>query len=1044
MRAVAATLLALAACGSDPHAYAGRVQTRAELVGGPRAIGEVGDFRISNGRVRFIVQDKGQQRVYGTFGGSLIDADLERPQELDPRGHPIGKDGLGELFPAYFLSAIEPNKIEVIDDGSSGGTARIRVSGKQSEFLTSTKLIDALTIGPGLSFVLDYALGPSDDFLTVTSSVVNEQIAPHLFLADKYPIAMGFIGLFGDGQPLFVPGEAGYDVRFSLEKAYKRSYTLPAFGGITTSAIAVEGDGVSYGLSYCAACKSPLPNAIPQRDGFVWHHRDQYAPYDPALTPDSMFVPFISGTLFGLFMGEAPPVLEGGRAFSTTMRLRVSDGSPAHLIDSVHQDRGDPTVEVSGVVREEVSEDPVPFADAVFQSADPAFAPRAAYYETSARADAQGRFTARVRPGLYRVTGRSGLRPDLPPVQLDTGKSRYLEPHVGRFGQLAVDVADEQGRRVPAKVTLDRPITQAELADPRATLYDFHVGDPYRPTNLDPADPRMLETTARATLGHAELQARPGRYRCTVSRGPAYSIDQQEIELVAGRLTRVAAVVRRVLPARGRVAADLHVHAQGSVDSDVKLDDRAASYAAEGIDFLAMTEHNFVEYLQPVIDAAGLTDWVHATVGIELTSLEAGHWNAYPLSFDAGSVTHGSFPWFRRTPQELFDDLRAHGKYAPADTVVQVNHPRDAIQGYFNAYGVTGDALSGDPARDWPGKSGGFAPSGPGFGPGTFSLDFDAIEILTGKRFDLLHTFHVPDPNPERCDVPSPRAVCKLPPGAVVRDSTGAVAFPGASEDWEHLLDLGRRLTAVGNSDSHKLLDGEAGYPRNLIDLGSDAASAREIDDRAVARAIKAGRVQVTTAPEITLTAVTPAGEVPVGGLVKPDDSGIVTVHVVVEAAPWVDVSRVLLFVPGPAGCVRGDACSRVQLFVPPSSAVRRLDTTARVQVPAGRDSWIAAEAWGDRSLWPVVIPYEIPTLLLTDAVGTVGAALGLGDEFGALKPRQQTQMKPYALSNAIYVDGNGDGKWGAQAKPPQAPRASPALGRGDSARLIDLRGALR
>ena len=1039
---LAALLLAGAlgpACSGGERAYAGQVQSRSELVGGPRAIGEVGDYRLSNGRVRFIVQNIGASRVYETFGGSLIDADLERPAELDPRGRPLGKDGLGELFPLYFLSAIEPKKIEVLDDGASGGTARVRITGRQSEFLTSTKFIDDLTIGGrGLTYLLDYALAPGDDFLTITSSIVNGQFDPHIFPSGAYPIPLGFVGLFGDGQPLFLPGEAGYDVRFSLEKSYKRTYALPAFPGITTDVVAVEGDGVSYGLSYCPDCPSPVPNAVPPQPGFAWHHRDQYAPYDPGLSRGSMLVPFISGTLLGLFLGEAPPALAGGKALSTTMRLRVSDGSPAHHVDSVRQDQGGDTALVTGVVREERSEDPVPFADVVLvRRGEPAF------YETSARADAQGRFTATVRPGAYRAIARLPPHPDSAPVELvaAAGAAAFVEPHVGRTAFLAVEVSDETGRRVPAKVTLDAPTTADALAQPQPALYDFHLGDPYRPTNLDPADPRYLETTLRALDGRAEAQVRPGKYRVTVSRGPAYALDQHEVELLPGQLTRVGARLSRVLPANGRVAADLHVHAQGSVDSDVRLEDRAASFAAEGVDFLAMTEHNFVEDLQPVIDGMGLTDFLRATPGIELTSLEAGHWNAYPLAFDAGSATHGSFPWFRRLPQALFDDLRARGKYGPEDTVVQVNHPRDAIQGYFNSYGVSGDELTGDLVRDAPGKAGTFAPNGPGFGPGTFSLDFDAIEILTGKRFDLMHTFHVPDPNPERCDVPAPRAVCKLPPGAVVRDSTGAVAFPGAVEDWEHLLDLGRRVTAVGNSDSHKLLDGEGGYPRNLVDLGHDFSGAGQLDDREVARAIKAGRVSVTTAPQVTLTVVTPAGEVPVGSVVQPDSAGTVLVHLVVEAAPWVDVTRAQLLVPGPAGCFRGDACSRVAVPVDPALAgqVRRVDARVRVRVPDGRDSWVAAEVVGDRSLWPVVIPYEIPTLLLTDAVGTLGSALGLADEFGALKPRQKTQMFPYALTNAVYVDGNRDGKWGTPL-PRHEPRAD---GSGDSAQLIDLRRAV-
>ena len=95
-------LVLLVACDQGARAYAGRVQSRDDLVGGPRAIGEVGDWRISNGRVRFVVQDKGASRVYTTFGGSLIDADLARGG---------GRGGLGELFPAFFLSAIEPTRL---------------------------------------------------------------------------------------------------------------------------------------------------------------------------------------------------------------------------------------------------------------------------------------------------------------------------------------------------------------------------------------------------------------------------------------------------------------------------------------------------------------------------------------------------------------------------------------------------------------------------------------------------------------------------------------------------------------------------------------------------------------------------------------------------------------------------------------------------------------------------------------------------------------------------------------------------------------------
>src|SRR5207302_1015354 len=83
--------------------------------------------------------------------------------------------------------------------------------------------------------------------------------------------------------------------------------------------------------------------------------------------------------------------------------------------------------------------------------------------------------------------------------------------------------------------------------------------------------------------------------------------------------------------------------------------------------------------------------------------------------------------------------------------------------------------------------------------------------------------------------------------------------------------------------------------------------------------AIKAGRVVVTTAPEITLTAIDPStgAESPIGSLVAPDAAGTVRVRVQVKAAPWVEVSRARLLLPGGESVVLpveplGDGVTRV------------------------------------------------------------------------------------------------------------------------------------
>ena len=331
------------------------------------------------------------------------------------------------------------------------------------------------------------------------------------------------------------------------------------------------------------------------------------------------------------------------------------------------------------------------------------------------------------------------------------------------------------------------------------------------------------------------------------------------------------------------------------------------------------------------------------------------------------------------------------------------------------------------------------------------------MEVFNAKRLDITRTFRVPaglPPAGKECDYPPQcgRALecdgkqvaakpCMGPPGTIVRDASDLVAFPGAFEDWEHLLDAGKRATAVGNSDSHELFD-EAGYPRNLIDVGHEHATAREIDPLEVSRAIKAGRVVVTNGPEIRLTVLDPVKkgsdgkplEVPMGGLVKPDSAGNVQVHLIVEAAPWVDVSYAALLV-GSTDC-DGDNpktsltdCHEKPVPIDRGTAgsrpVGRLDKIITVAVPRTRDSWVAAFVRGEAPLWPVLTPLEVPPLLLNDAIGALTSAFGLGDPLKKLRPQTVTQSLPNAIANPVLVDGNGDGKWFGQAVPEWAPSAA-------------------
>src|SRR5215510_9103201 len=102
IRVACSLLFALAFTGScsskSPKVTAQQITSRADLIGGPGALGEVGDYLIANEQVRIIVQGAGYSRGFGLYGGSLIDADLVRPRSFGNSSGGQGNDNFSELF----------------------------------------------------------------------------------------------------------------------------------------------------------------------------------------------------------------------------------------------------------------------------------------------------------------------------------------------------------------------------------------------------------------------------------------------------------------------------------------------------------------------------------------------------------------------------------------------------------------------------------------------------------------------------------------------------------------------------------------------------------------------------------------------------------------------------------------------------------------------------------------------------------------------------------------------------------------------------------
>jgi hypothetical protein len=469
-------------------------------------------------------------------------------------------------------------------------------------------------------------------------------------------------------------------------------------------------------------------------------------------------------------------------------------------------------------------------------------------------------------------------------------------------------------------------------------------------------------------------------------RGVEYDLHTEPVMLSAGAFVSRRVALRRAVETPGYVAADLHLHMANSTDSSMTLAERVVSLAGEGLEFATSSDHNFITDYAPAIAALGLEDWFSATVGLELTTFEMGHFNAFPLRLDPGSVRGGEFTWAGEPPDRLFAQLRGLGD---ARTLVQVNHPRDGVLGYFTQFNLDGE--SGEVAAR-SGLRAVFAPFKPEFAPEKFSYDFEVLEIANGKRLDLVHSFRGSD-------------------GQVVRDDAGKVAYPGQVEDWFTFLARGLVYTAVGNSDSHTGLGQEAGYPRNLIWVGEgkDEQGKFTVDD--VIAGLRAHRVVVTNGPMIDLTVDGAA----IGETARCGESAEITVHV--TSANFAPFEKVIVTVNG--------AVAR-EYTVP---AAEQHDFTATLSVPLARDAFIVAEASGRANLFPVVPPQEFEPLNVYAVINAIGAGLdhtGLSPTAGE-KPRRVGVATPVAITNPVWCDRDGNGRFDPPRPPiPRAP-AKPA-----------------
>ncbi len=978
-----ALLVSCGGGGDEGFAGAFVMRSLSEGVGGPKAVAQPGDLILENDHFKVAILSARNSLGPGLYGGSIVDADLQRHDPEYSRGR--GKDQFAELFPTVNMNVTwpdpeDPDSVQILSDGKGGGPAIVRVSGSAEPFLTLLGALWAIVKAPDFWMTTDYIARPGVPWLELETTVSvgfdgvgdlpdSEPIGyfedglPLLDWAIETGMVAGEFYLSGGSVDVFAPG-IGFDedgAVFDSMKEGKNSFTDP----FNFEFIAGVADGVSYGIA--------------PKEGNV---------YIPLFTASQTVA--VGGGMDGDGTDERFP---SGSAYTFNRYFFIGHGDVGSIVDQYVEARNIPHGTVRGNVIEASTADALSDIDVfVYRQGDDM---PWSHWRTDVNPDdhvPDGSFGGSLPVGNWELMVHDRGRPAAKRVKIKVqkGKEVALQLEAPRTGVLNFTVRDEMDRLVPAKVTIFRE-DDVPRRDP--ALGDGFIGG-------------APESVVFSLYGDGEVELAPGKYRAVASRGIEYEIDVSDKFTVDDHTgANIAFNVFHSVNTEGWISGDLHVHGVASHDSGVVAADRVRTMVSEGVEFFVATDHDFVVDYAPTIELLGMEQWVQSAVGTETTTIEVGHFLGFPLQGDfvgEAGANRDLMDWTDKRPQELIDQMRDLGASAGKDPMVFVGHPRDGILGYFDEYGF--DPYSGTPGRA--GEPGQpviatpiLAATNPLLGALNFTWDFDALELLNGKRFELIRT-------------PTQRELNDYGAGGETTvydmmtrtmeeqdDLANGVyklgyGIEGHVDDWFSLLNLGFRYTVLGNSDTHGLTSVESGCPRNFIMSETDDPAF--LDDQAVAEAVKKHRVVASYGPFVQFW----VDDAIIGDELIPKNE-TVQIEIEVQAPTWIAVDRVELYENG----------SLLEEWAVDGNA-DILRFSEKVDVTPTKDSWYLVVAMGDGDLAPVFTPVEIPYIelqsVVTEALGGIPAVSSLLSE--AIPIPKEYPIRPYAITNPIWVDLDGDG----------------------------------
>lgn len=1090
--------LALACDEPEPFARAFRATAPDQLIGGDVAHARVGDFILENDRIRVAVLDKDSSPAPGVFGGTLVDADLQRPQAQYRNG--VGKDQLAEVIPVVNLLWPRPGEgdVSVVADGSDGGPAIIRVVGGTGVFLEALSILksDLLsTLFPGVDFDFrietDYILEPGKPYVRIKStayrlsdpndptSVTEGDALPLPSVDGSAPIFTAILGsadegkqpgvmagdflFFGARNDIFAPG-IGFDEEKPIFDALfegRDTFTYP----LAFDYMAAAGGDVSYGY-------------------FNLQTEGQGAP--------QVLVPIITSSSTG-FVTSANNCSTDAADDDTCDRFAawtweryfvVGKGDIASVADEIYAARGVAVGTVKGVVRD-AQGGPLANANvAVMRDPDPSvsWTSPADVAEANMRAVGQpglvsqiaadvgddpiedGDFRATLPPGTYLVFAQNAARTATGPIQRVTvtaGETTVLAPVVPPPARVRVRVVDAKNQMIDAKITFTPVLADGTRADDdglkRPWLGEGRLGNGVRHF----ANAIGEEVTA-------ELEA--GRYIVTASHGPEWSIAERDLTFAGGVETPLSLALAHEVDTAGWVAGDFHLHAEGSFDSGMFFEERLRRVLIEGVELAIATDHDIVTDYRPALRNIGAHDRLTTGIGVELSTLELGHFIAFPLRYDQSIIPdHGAPDWTCLDGQGIMS-LLSDTIDDPEGGVRIMAHPRDGFIGHISQIGLDGIGETREITLL----------ERTNVLLAETSCDFDAMEVFNSKRFDLVRS----PTNAEvivwnRCydridqasDLAALDAACpELSPGGplascpegerlaeckyrhrrrlaylsardiLTRTPEEQVAIwnhvpdgddedrcspaqhpaeipgdiatlpcgehPGTYDDWMQWLVRGLNVTITGASDSHGN-EREPGVPRTWVE---QAAEPGHIDVGEAARAVRDHKALPSYGPFVRAAV---GGKGP--GAVATVSGATFDLDLDVRTASWFGVDRIEIYVSGLLEKV-------IELDHGPE-VIQDFGGTVSLPVPA-EDGFVSVIALGTREdnlMRQVIQDVPFGELQLPRVAALAFSAIPVFAPFFSSTPTVPDffPVFPMAATNAILLDVDGDGAWRPSAPLP-------------------------